>query len=262
MNRPLIMGILNVTPDSFSDGGKFLDCEQAVEHGLKLVAAGADILDIGGESTRPNAREVSVEEEISRVVPVIKKLATHKLQSSIDTRHTATMRAAVEAGATFINDINALQDEGAVEFAASAGVSVCLMHMQGNPQTMQDSPAYKDVVDEVFKFLEQRIAVCMQAGIEKRRIYADVGLGFGKTLEHNLDLLRNLEHFHKLGVKLLLGASRKNFIDKIAGPAPADQRLGGSLASAIWGREKGVHMLRVHDVAETKQALEVWQRLN
>lgn len=252
------MGIVNVTPDSFSDGGKFFDSQEAIDHGLRLIEEGADILDIGGESTRPNADPVSIDEEIARVVPVIKGLAGKGKIISIDTRHAETMRAAIEAGAGFINDISALQGTGSLEVAAQSSLPVCLMHMKGEPKTMQDDPVYEDVVTEVFEFLKKRIAACIDAGISKDKIYADIGIGFGKTLEHNIALFQNLEKFHALGVKLLLGASRKRFIEKIAGGA-ADARLGGSLAAALHGFEAGTHVLRVHDVAQTVQALKIWQ---
>lgn len=262
MTKPLIMGIVNVTPDSFSDGGKFFDHEAAIAHGLKLIEEGADILDIGGESTRPGAETVSIEDEITRVVPVIRGLASKGKLISVDTRHTKVMRAAIDAGAGLINDIAALQDEAAVDLAAKSGVSVCLMHMQGEPQTMQANPQYEDVVEEVFTFLKERINVCLEAGIARDKIYADIGIGFGKTLDHNLELFRHLDRFHELEVKLLLGASRKKFIENIAGPTAADQRIGGSLAAALWGYDNGIEVLRVHDVAQTKQAIDVWERLS
>ena len=257
---PLVMGIVNVTPDSFSDGGKFFDPRDAIRHGFKLIEEGADILDIGGESTRPNAEPVSIDDEIARVVPVIKRLAETGKIISIDTRHAETMRAAVAAGAGFINDISALQGTGSLEVAAQSGLPVCLMHMKGEPTTMQENPVYQDVVMEVFEFLKERINACLQAGISKDQIYADIGIGFGKTLEHNIALFQSLEKFHELGVKLLLGASRKRFIEKIAG-GKADERLGGSLAAALRSYEAGVHVLRVHDVAQTVQALKVWQAI-
>ncbi|PZP55272.1 MAG: dihydropteroate synthase [Micavibrio aeruginosavorus] len=263
MNKPLIMGIVNVTPDSFSDGGKYFDPKVAVEHGLKLIKEGAEILDIGGESTRPNAEPVAIEEEIERIVPVIRELSKTGKVISVDTRNTKTMTAALEAGAGFINDITALQDNGAIELAAQNEVEVCLMHMQGAPQTMQSAPQYDNVVQEVYDFLQARIKACISGGIQKEKIYADIGIGFGKTLEHNLDLLRNLDRFHELGVKLLLGTSRKKFIEKIMDrKIQADQRLGGSLATALWGMEKGVHIVRVHDVAQTAQAINVWSALS
>lgn len=262
MNKPLIMGIVNVTPDSFSDGGKFFDPDAAISHGLKLIEAGADILDIGGESTRPGAETITVEEEIRRVVPVIEVLAKSGKVISVDTRNAPTMQAAIDVGASFINDINALQVPGSLEVAARSGAFVCIMHMKGSPENMQQNPFYDDVITEVFDFLNGRIDACVKAGISKDKIYADVGIGFGKTLEHNLELLKNLDQFHELGVKILLGASRKNFIEKIAGPAPASQRLGGSLAVALWGAQKRAHIVRVHDVYETRQAIEVWQNLS
>ena len=260
MIKPLIMGIVNVTPDSFSDGGKFFDPEKAIQHGFKLLEEGADILDIGGESTRPGAIPVSIDEEIRRVVPVITALAKTNKLVSVDTRHGQVMQAAIEAGAGFLNDIHALQEKNSLEIAAQSKAFVCLMHMKGTPQTMQDNPVYENVVDEVFDFLKSRIQACADAGIEKNKIYADVGIGFGKTLEHNLELLRNLDQFHKLGVKILLGTSRKKFIENIAGPS--ENRLGGSLATALWGYQKGAHIIRVHDVAETRQVIQVWSVLS
>ncbi len=264
MNKPLIMGIVNVTPDSFSDGGKYFDAEAAIIHGLKLVHEGADILDIGGESTRPNAKPVPVEEEISRIIPVIEGLSKNgKKRISVDTRNIKTMAAAIKAGANFINDITALHNEGAIDLVAQNNVDVCIMHMQGNPQTMQRDPQYKNVVQEVFDFLQERIKTCLDGGINREKIFADIGIGFGKTLEHNLALLRNLERFHDLGVKLLLGTSRKKFIEKVMeADIDPDQRIGGSLATALWGMETGVHIVRVHDVAQTKQAIDVWSKLS
>ncbi len=260
MTKPLLMGIVNVTPDSFSDGGQFYDADAAIAHGIRLIEEGADMLDIGGESTKPGAVPVAVEDEIGRVVPVIAALSKTGKAISVDTRHAATMKAALEAGAGFINDITALQGAGSLEVAAAAGADVCLMHMLGTPQTMQDNPVYTDVVTEVYEFLKRRIGACVAAGIAREKIYVDVGIGFGKTLEHNLDLLRNLDEFHDLGVKILLGASRKSFISKIT-PAAPDQRLGGSLAAAFLGYQMGAQILRVHDVRETKQMIEVWDAI-
>lgn len=259
---PLIMGIVNVTPDSFSDGGKFYDFEKAVAHGLQLLEEGADILDIGGESTRPGAPTIAVEDEIARVIPVIKELSMHGKPISIDTRNAVTMMAALQAGASIINDVTALQGKGSLEVAAQSQAKVCLMHMKGEPQTMQNAPVYKDVVEEVFLFLKKRIQVCIDAGIKHQNIMADVGIGFGKTAEHNLELIRNLDRFQDLNVPVLLGVSRKKFIEAVAGPAPASERLGGSLAVALWGYQKGVDILRVHDVHATRQALKVHHQLS
>ena len=259
---PRIMGIVNVTPDSFSDGGKYLYVNAAIDHALTLREEGADIIDVGGESTRPGASPVDTAEEIARVVPVISALAKENIPISIDTRHTAVMRAAIDAGACFLNDVNALRDEGAIEFAAQSGAELCLMHMQGDPQCMQANPHYEDVVVEVKDFLRQRIDACLHAGIAQDKIYADIGIGFGKNLSHNIDLLKNIDVFHDLGVRQLLGVSRKKFIAQIAGEAPADDRLGGSMAAAIWGQTKDVAILRVHDVAQTVQAFKVWRALS
>ncbi len=258
MSLPLIMGIVNVTPDSFSDGGQFYDPESAIAHGRQLAAEGADILDIGGESTRPGAEPVSPEEEMRRVLPVVEGLRDCGKTISIDTRHAVTMQAAVEAGAGMINDVTALQgDPDSLAVAAAAKVPVCLMHMQGDPQTMQDSPQYGDIVDDVKAFLAGRAEACLKAGISGGSIFIDPGIGFGKTLDHNLVLLHRIGEFADLGYKVLLGASRKSFIEKICPDTPADRRLPGSLAAALWGAGQGVDMLRVHDVAATQQALAV-----
>ncbi len=258
-DQPLIMGIVNVTPDSFSDGGKYLNSACAIEHGLRLLEEGADILDIGGESTRPGSAPVSVEEEIARVIPVIKELSKHGFVS-IDTRNAETMRAAAAAGAGMINDITGLAGDN-LNAAVEAQLPVCMMHMQGEPQTMQDDPQYGDVVEEVFKFLQDRINECVSAGLNRNDIIADIGIGFGKTLDHNLTLLKNINRFHDLGVPLMLGTSRKGFIARIDAGADADHRLGGSLASVIWGLEHGVKIFRVHDVKQTRQAIKVWRAI-
>ncbi len=260
-NAPVLMGILNVTPDSFSDGGKFLNPERAVAQGLRLIREGADILDVGGESTRPGAEPVSAQEETDRVLPVIEGLQDCGALISIDTRHAATMKAALKAGAGMINDISALQnDPDSMAVAVKSDVLVCLMHSQGNPQTMQDNPIYNNVVSDVFAFLSQRIKDCETAGIDKNRLIADPGIGFGKALDHNLALLKNLRRLHDLDVSLLLGVSRKSFIAGICdGEIMPEQRLPGSLAAALWGLQQGVRIFRVHDVAETKQAFDVFQ---
>jgi len=254
------MGVVNVTPDSFSDGGKFYDPQMAVQHGLKLIEEGADILDIGGESTRPNAETVSPIEEQKRVLPVIEGLKKSgiKVPISLDTRNADTMQKGIEVGVDIINDVSALTHNiESLNIVSDAQVPVILMHMKGEPKTMQDGPKYGDVVEEVFEFLQARIDVCADAGIKKENIIVDVGIGFGKTLDDNLKLLKNLNRFHDLGVPVLLGASRKSFIEKICPNTPADHRLAGSLASAIKGLQQGVQVFRVHDVAETRQAFEV-----
>lgn len=258
---PHIMGIVNVTPDSFSDGGRFYDPESAIAHGLQLLKEGATILDIGGESTRPGSEQVTTDEEIHRIIPVITELKKHTSQISIDAYRPATIAAALSAGATMINDITALGDPENLQLAARANVPVCLMHMQGAPKTMQNNPTYTDIVSEVFEYLNDRIKICISAGIKQENLIADVGIGFGKTLEHNLALLKNLERFHDLGVRLLLGLSRKSFIDKLCPGTPAAERLPGSLAGAIRAAEAGVHIIRAHDVAATKQALTVWNEI-
>ena len=263
--KPLIMGVVNVTPDSFSDGGEFIDVDKAIAHGLKLLEEGADILDIGGESTRPGAKAVSIEEEQNRILPVIKGIKDQAPDAviSVDTRNADTMKRAIGAGADIINDVSALtHDKEALDVVASAeNVSVMLMHMQGTPETMQDKPTYDNVVDEVYAYLEGRIEVCESAGIERDRIAVDPGIGFGKSLEDNLELLKNLDKFHGLGCAVLLGASRKSFIEKIVPDTPTDERLAGSIAAAIQGLEEGVQIFRVHDVKETKQAFAVWQAM-
>jgi len=257
-NRPLIMGIVNVTPDSFSDGGNNYALKDAIAHGRALVAAGADILDVGGESTRPGAAPVSQEEELRRVLPVIKELKELGAKISIDTRHAPVMRAAVEAGADIINDVTALEGDGALETAAQLQVPVMLMHMQGEPQTMQDNPVYADCVLDIYDYLHDRVRACENAGIARHAICVDPGIGFGKTLDHNMQVLNTLGQYHGLGCAVLLGASRKSFIAKICGDVAAHERLPGSLAAALKGAEAGVQIVRVHDVAETKQALDVW----
>ncbi len=255
---PVLMGIVNVTPDSFSDGGRYLDAQAAIDHGLRLIEEGAQILDIGGESTRPGARPVSEQEEQDRILPVIEGLKGAGGLISADTRNAGTMRAAIQAGVGMINDVTALQGDGAVETVADSDALVCLMHMQGSPQTMQKAPEYGDVVQDVFDFLSTRIRCCVEAGIAQERIIADPGIGFGKTLCHNVDILKNLSKFEELGVPVLLGTSRKSFIEKIQPGAKADQRLPGSLASLLWGYGQGIRLFRVHDVAESVQALNVY----
>lgn len=259
---PHLMGVVNVTPDSFSDGGRFLDHRRAIEHGMRLVAEGASILDIGGESTRPGSDVVSPDEEIARVIPVIEGLAKSGVMISVDTRNASTMRAAAVAGATMVNDISALtHDKDALPLMAGLGISVCLMHMQGDPKTMQAAPHYDNVVDDVFTYLKSRIEACRAAGVAQDKIMIDPGIGFGKTLEHNIKLLQNLDKFQSLGVPVLLGVSRKSFIEKIVPGTPADQRLPGSLVAAAYGYQKGAQIFRVHDVAETRQALSVFKAL-
>ncbi|MFM8376264.1 MAG: dihydropteroate synthase [Phenylobacterium sp.] len=253
------MGVVNVTPDSFSDGGRLATREAALVHALALDAAGADILDIGGESTRPGAEPVPAAEEMARTLPLIRDLRPRtRRRLSIDTCKLEVARAAVEAGADIWNDVTALAADGAPELAAGLGCTVVLMHMQGEPRTMQAAPHYEDVLAEVCAFLEARAAAALAAGVARERIWLDPGIGFGKTLEHNLALLAGLERIVALGFPVLLGASRKRFIAAI-GPGGQDTggRLGGSLAAALAGARAGVAAVRVHDVAETVQALEV-----
>lgn len=258
--RPLIMGVVNVTPDSFSDGGLAFDPEAAAAHALRLLAAGADVLDIGGESTRPGADPVSETDEIARTAPVIARLrGLTDRPISIDTRRTATARAALAAGASIWNDVSALTDDGALDLAAETQCEVILMHMQGAPKTMQANPRYDDVAAEVEAFLLSRAAAAEAAGVARAKIWLDPGIGFGKTLAHNVALMAALPRLCALGFPVLLGASRKGFIAALDERSPGPQmRLGGSLAAALWGARSGCAMVRVHDVAETAQALAVW----
>ena len=259
LDRPQVMGIVNVTPDSFSDGGAHDTTDAAVAHALRLVEEGADVLDIGGESTRPGAAEVEVEEELRRVVPVIERLAAQvAVPISIDTSKPEVMRAAVEAGAGMINDVYGLRREGALDAAAALGVPVVLMHMQGEPRSMQAAPQYDDVVGEVHRFLAERIFAAEMAGIPKQRIVVDPGFGFGKDTAHNLQLLAQFERFVELGVPVLAGLSRKRSIGELTGrDVPAD-RVAGSVAAHLIAAQRGAAIVRVHDVAATVDALKVW----
>lgn len=259
---PHVMGVVNVTLDSFSDGGKFINPDKAIEHGLKLVSQGATILDIGGESTRPGAQVINIEEEIARVVPVIKGLAGKVPWISIDSRNAKTMEVALSAGANIINDISALSyDPQSLSVAAEAKVPVFLMHMQGVPKDMQEKPSYSNVVSDVYQYLQQRIRVCETHRIDENMLVCDPGIGFGKTLEHNLLLLRNIKDFHGLGVPILLGTSRKSFIGQISAGEPPDDRIPGSLASALYGYSQRVQIFRVHDVAAHVQAFKVFEAI-
>ena len=259
LDRPQVMGIVNVTPDSFSDGGAHDTADAAVAHALRLVEEGADALDIGGESTRPGAAEVEVEEELRRVVPVIERLAAQvAVPISIDTSKPEVMRAAVQAGAGMINDVYGLRREGALDAAAALGVPVVLMHMQGEPRSMQAAPQYDDVVGEVHRFLAERIFAAEMAGIPKQRIVVDPGFGFGKDTAHNLQLLAQFERFVELGVPVLAGLSRKRSIGELTGrDVPAD-RVAGSVAAHLIAAQRGAAIVRVHDVAATVDALKVW----
>lgn len=254
---PLVMGILNVTPDSFADAGRFSRLDAAVAHAEAMVAAGADIIDIGGESTRPGASPVAESAEIDRVVPVIRELARRTpCLLSVDTSKPNVMRAAVDAGAGMINDVCALRRQGAVEMAAGLGVPICLMHMQGEPASMQEAPAYRDVVAEVKEFLAARVAACEAAGISRGSLLIDPGFGFGKDLSHNLQLLRSLREFTALGLPVLVGLSRKSMIGALTGK-PVGERLHGSVALAVYAALQGASVVRVHDVGPTVEALRV-----
>jgi dihydropteroate synthase len=259
LDRPRVMGIVNVTPDSFSDGGRHATVDAAVAHALRLAEEGADVLDVGGESTRPGAEDVPLEEELRRVIPVIERLARETaLPISVDTSKPEVMRAAVDAGAGMINDVYALRREGALDIAAACGVPVVLMHMQGEPRTMQEAPQYEDVVAEVHRFLAERIFAAEMAGIPKKRIVIDPGFGFGKTREHNLALLAQLARFGELGVPVLAGLSRKRTIGELTGRTTPAERVHGSVAAALIAAQRGARLLRVHDVAATVDALKVW----
>lgn len=263
LDQPQVMAILNVTPDSFSDGGRNLDPAAAAEAGFAMAAQGAAIVDIGGESTRPGAKPVWEQDEIERVLPVIRQLAASGTAISIDTRKAAVMEAALAAGAALVNDVSALTfDPLSAQAVASAGCPVVLMHHQGSPETMQSAPRYeRPVLIEVYDWLEERIAAAVSAGIDRSRIIVDPGIGFGKTVQHNLELMNGLAMLQGLGCPVLLGASRKRMIGALAGEAPAQQRLAGSIALALKGAEQGVQLIRVHDVAETVQALKLWRGL-
>jgi len=259
LDRPRVVGILNVTPDSFSDGGSYASVDDAVAHGLRMVEEGADMLDIGGESTRPGAVDVPVEEELRRVVPVLEQLAARtSVPLAIDTSKPEVMRAAVGAGAGMINDVYALRHDGALDAAAELGVPVCLMHMLGEPRSMQDDPHYDDVVGDVHRFLTDRLFACELAGIDRRKVMVDPGFGFGKNLEHNLALLRALERFANLGSGIYVGMSRKSMIGAITGRKSPAERAAGSVAAAVIAVQRGARMVRVHDVAATVDALAVW----
>lgn len=265
LDRPRIMGILNITPDSFSDGGRFLGTGAALAQARTMAAAGADIVDVGGESTRPGARVVPLKAEIARTAPVISELRAEGFLPplAIDTRKAAVALAAFEAGATILNDVSALSfDTALAGLAARSGVPVILMHAQGGPETMQDDPRYDDVLLDVFDALAARMTAAMAAGIPRDRLVIDPGIGFGKTLDHNLALIRGLSLFHALGAPILLGASRKRFIGTVGKEPQADRRGPGSLAVALAGLSQGAQIVRVHDVAETRQAIALWQAIH
>ncbi len=256
--RILVMGIVNVTPDSFSDGGCFESAEKALAHARRLASEGADILDIGGESTRPGAEPVDAAAEIERVVPVIEAVhAEIDVPISIDTMKASVMRAAVAAGAEMINDVNGLRDPDALAAAAELNVPVCMMHMQGQPRTMQRNPQYSDVVDDLLVFFRERVAACLAAGMHEHNLILDPGFGFGKSLEHNLTLLDNFRRFREFGVPLLAGISRKSMLGKITGREAASDRVAASVAAGVLATERGANILRVHDVAETIDAVKL-----
>ncbi|TLX21837.1 dihydropteroate synthase [Thermomonas fusca] len=259
LDRPRVMGIVNITPDSFSDGGAHFDAEAAIAHGLRLAQEGADILDVGGESTRPGSQEVPVEEELRRVVPVIEGLARNTaLPISIDTSKPEVMRAAIKAGAGMLNDVYGLRREGALDAAAELGMPVVLMHMLGEPRAMQEAPEYDDVVGEVHRFLAERIFAAEMAGVARKNIIADPGFGFGKTVAHNLQLLAQLRRFTELGVPVLAGLSRKKTIGELTGRDEPRQRVHGSVAAHLIAAQNGATIVRAHDVAATVDALKVW----
>ena len=258
--RPLLMGVINVTPDSVHDGGRYAGAADAIAHARRLVDEGADWLDLGGESTRPGADAVPAEEELRRVLPVLEAVRDLGVPVSVDTRQPAVMRAALAAGAAMINDVNALRAPGAIEAVAGTDASVCLMHMRGEPRTMQQAPRYADVVAEVSAFLAGRIEACVAGGIDRGRIVVDPGFGFGKRLEDNLALARALPQLATLG-PVLVGFSRKSMIGAMTGRAATADRLAGSVAAALWAARHGAAILRVHDVAATRDALAVWRQL-
>jgi dihydropteroate synthase len=260
LDQPQVMGIVNATPDSFSDGGQFADAAAAAEAGAEMAAQGAAIVDVGGESTRPGARSIWEGDEIERVTPVIRQLSAGGAAVSVDTRKADVMTAAVDAGAQMINDVSALTyDERSAQVAAGLQVPVVLMHHRGAPEVMQDDPRYDDVLVEIYVWLEQRIAAAIDGGVARARILVDPGFGFGKNVGHNLELMNGLALFHSLGCPIVIGASRKRTIGALSGEAPADKRLGGSIALAMKAADQGAQILRVHDVAETVQALRVWR---
>jgi dihydropteroate synthase len=262
LDQPQVMGIVNATPDSFSDGGAYADAAAAAEAGVKMAAQAAAIIDVGGESTRPGASTVWEGDEIERVLPVVQQLAAAGTAVSIDTRKASVMSAALGAGAKLVNDVSALTwDPQSASVVAAAGVPIVLMHHQGDPQTMQKDPRYVDVLIEVYLWLEERIEAVEMAGIAREKILVDPGIGFGKSVAHNLELINGLALFHCLGCPIVFGASRKRMIGALAGEAPADQRLAGSLALALKAVEQGAQVIRVHDVPETVQALKIWRGL-
>jgi dihydropteroate synthase len=258
MASPTVMGIVNVTPDSFSDGGLFLEAQAAVEHGLRLAAEGAAIVDVGGESTRPGAAPVGAEEELRRILPVVEELAGHGLRVSIDTTKLEVARAALDAGAAVVNDVSAFRfAPGLAALVAEAEVDCCLMHMLGEPRTMQENPRYDDVVADVKAFLEERLAFAVAEGVPEERVWLDPGIGFGKTVEHNLELLRRLDEIVAIGRPVVVGTSRKSFLGRLTGGRAEDARLPGTIATNVLALERGASVFRVHDVAPVVDALKV-----
>ena len=257
------MGVLNTTPDSFFDGGKFLALDKAIQQAQTMIAQGADIIDIGGESTRPGAPEVSADDELKRVLPVIEALAPQiDVPISIDTSKPIVMQKAVEAGASMINDVCALQNNGALEMAKSLDVNVCLMHMQGIPRTMQKNPSYKDIVVDVKTFFKNRLEKCADIGMNLNKVILDPGFGFGKNLSHNITLLKNLSAFNDFNMPILVGVSRKSMIGAILNDRPVAERMVGSVTAALIAVQNGASIIRVHDVLETKDALTIWDKIN
>ena len=258
VSQPIIMGVLNVTPDSFSDGGKFLDASSAIDQATTMVDEGAGIVDIGGESTRPGAKAVSVQDELNRVIPVIEALKGKiNVPISIDTSKPEVMERAVGAGASIINDVNALRADGALDMAAKLKTDICLMHMQGSPRTMQNNPVYEDVVKDIKAFFKERIEACKLAGIDLNSITLDPGFGFGKNLGHNIALLKNLSEFHEFGVSILAGLSRKSMIGTLLGDKDVDSRMIGSVTAALIAVENGADIIRVHDVKEAVETIKL-----
>jgi dihydropteroate synthase len=261
LSSPVVMGVLNVTPDSFSDGGRFIDVASALDHAERMIKAGAAIIDVGGESTRPGAAPVSVDEEIRRILPIVEALVSRGARVSVDTSKPEVIRAALAAGVHLVNDVRALQIPGALEAAADSSAAICLMHMQGTPGTMQKAPTYRDVVAEVTDFLKVRVDACLAAGVDRGRLVIDPGFGFGKTLEHNLDLLRGLPKIAaEIGLPILAGLSRKSMLSSLTGRA-VEERLAGSLALAFAALDGGASIIRCHDVAETCDVVKVWAAL-
>ncbi|SDV51027.1 dihydropteroate synthase [Chitinasiproducens palmae] len=262
LTRPLVMGILNVTPDSFSDGGRFIGHDEALRRAESMIKEGADLIDVGGESTRPGAPPVSLDEELGRVIPIVERLAGLGVPISVDTYKPEVMREALTAGASMINDIRAFTEDGALEAIAGSRCAVCVMHMQGDPQTMQKAPVYQNVVSEVRTFLSRRVTALEASGVARERIVVDPGFGFGKTVEHNFELLRELTLTSPGGLPVLVGLSRKSMLTAIVGERPLDARMPASVAAAVMAAARGAALVRVHDVGATVDALKIWQAVD